>query len=547
MARLIDFADYLNGKKEKQHIMENLEYIATREGVVLNDASLSKFMTSLAPSTAVHKMTDRQYDFMQTLLHNAPELKESISYETFQKDSNMYTASVFIAESMERLFVKDAKNEIYLKYISERPGVEKKADRKHGLFDAEGSADLSHYQNELKTHGGNVWRHIISLRREDAVMYEYETQDDWRELINNHISDHAHNIGIDSDRLRWVAAFHDEGYHPHIHLMLWSTDGTGYQDKEALMAFRKSLTKDVFADEIWLREQYKGEIREDFEYFFENSVQDLMDQAIRSAKGSLDSLAIQVLQLANSLPERKIQAYEYLPPQVKVQVSQIIKSVLDRPQVSPLLEKYLDSHRILASMYMKDESNAMKQYVEQSVQKIIEPQKGDRKKLQNYILKIANDLKQSEWNKKALLSYQMVGVQDKMRHSKWQCVDPKLGSVLIKMEMAIGEDPLAIIEHTQPFFNNREDALEAYLVCLSESNVKSQELQMIEKHFKESIPYDYQELSMENQSVFASAKIFQHILMAMEDGKIQADREAHRLFIAHRLDERNIKIQNARS
>ena len=162
-------------------------------------------------------------------------------------------------------------------------------------------------------------------------------------------------------------------------------------------------------------------------------------------------------------------------------------------------------------------------------------------------MKIANDLKQSEWNKKALLSYQMMGVQDKMRHSKWQCVDPKLGSVLIKMEMAIGEDPLAIIEHTQPFFNNREDALEAYLVCLSESNVKSQELQMIEKHFKESIPYDYQELSMENQSVFASAKIFQHILMAMEDGKIQADREAHRLFIAHRLDERNIKIQNARS
>jgi len=112
-----------------------------------------------------------------------------------------------------------------------------------------------------------------------------------------------------------------------------------------------------------------------------------MDQAIRSAKGSLDSLAIQVLQLANSLPERKIQAYEYLPPQVKVQVSQIIKSVLDRPQASPLLEKYLDSHRILASMYMKDESNAMKQYVEQSVQKIIEPQKGDRKKLQNYIWK----------------------------------------------------------------------------------------------------------------------------------------------------------------
>lgn len=547
MARLIDFADFLNGKKDKQHIIENLEYVATREGVELNE-TFNKFMIALDPSTAAHPMTDRQYDLISELVQKTPELKESISYEAFKKDSNMYTASAFIAESVERLFVKDAKNEIYIKYISERPGVEKKENMKHGLFDAEGSADFDYYRNELKEHDGNVWRHIISLRREDAVRYEYENQEAWRDLINNHINAHAKSMGIDSDQLQWVAAFHDEGYHPHVHLMMWSKDGSGFQDKEALIDFRKTLTKDIFSDEIWLREQYKGEIRDDFEHVFENSVQELMDQAVRVAKGSLDDITRQVLQLADSLPDRKTQVYAYLSPHLKMQVSEIIKSVLERPEVNPLLVKYLESHRILGSMYMKDGSAAMKQYLETSVQKIIDPQKGDRKKLQNYILKIANDLKQEKLTNKALFSYQMIGVRNKMMYPEWRCIDPKLGSALIKMEMALNEDPLKIIDHTMPFFNSREEAMEAYLNLRNQSNIKKQELYMIERHFKESIPYDYREpFNDEKYTIYCTAKIFQHILMAMEDGKYQADQEAHRLFIANRIDEHNMKIQNAKS
>lgn len=545
MARLIDFADYLNGKKEKTHILENLTYVATREGVALNEVNVREFIQPLRMTTIAHQISDRQYDLIKELLERAPELRESISYEDLQKNANMYTASVFIAESIERLLVKDADNEIYLKYISERPGVQKKANMQHGLFDANGVADIERYRTDLGNHGGNVWRHIISLRREDAVLYEYETQDAWRDLVNKHIADHARNMGIDSDQLRWVAAFHDEGNHPHIHLMMWSVNNEGFQDKEALNKFRRALTHDIFADEIWLREQYKAEIRDDFEHVFEHSFQKLMDQAVRSSKDSLEALSKQVVQLANELPNRKTQVYGYLTPQLKGQVFEIIKNVIECPQIQPMLEKYLESHRILGSIYMKEGSEAMRQYLFRSLQKILDPQKGDRKKLQNYILKIANEMKQEERQRKMLHSYQMMSIEEKIRNDAWQLIDPQLGIALIKTGIALGKDPMEVIEDTSPYFETREAAMEAYLDVKNGPEMLQKELRLIEKHFKESIPYDSQ--TSEAQAIHGALKIFQHVLMAMEDGKIQADKEAHRLFMAHRLDERYMKIQKVKS
>ena len=547
MARLIVFSDYLSGKTNKTHILENLEYIGTRDGVQIDAQNIDQYTRTLNPATAVYGMSDKQHDLIQSLLETNSDLKDMISYEKFSQNSNMYTASAFIAEAIERLYLADGNNETYLKYISERPGVEKHEEMMHGLFDQAGIADMKQYHDELSNYEGNVWRHIISMRREDAVIYGFENKEAWKNMIQSHIHQWAHDVGIDADHLRWVAAFHDEGYHPHVHMMVWSTNREGFQNKEALNDFRKSMIKDVFSDELWLREQYKAEMRDDFENIFQETTQEIMDKAMRSCKDTLPALAMQLQQLAAQLPDRKTQSYAYLKPELKNQVKQIIESVLSMNQVESLMNQYLDAHRILGSMYMVEGSNAMETYLNNAVEKLIDPGKGDRKKLQNFILKVANDYRQEDVNKKILLSQSLHNIMDKLQDPAYVICDPKLGQSLMKLQMLSDYDPLESVQQLQSFFMNTEDAMESYLCLKNDHRISKKEIQMIEHHFQESILYDQRFVDDTNTlPIHEAGKILQHILMALEDGKLQADQEAHRLFIAHRMDERDMKVANAK-
>ena len=52
-------------------------------------------------------------------------------------------------------------------------------------------------------------------------------------------------------QLRWYAAFHDEGDHPHIHMMLWSDDPKyGFLRKDKLLHLQSALTNMIYADEL---------------------------------------------------------------------------------------------------------------------------------------------------------------------------------------------------------------------------------------------------------------------------------------------------------
>ena len=105
----------------------------------------------------------------------------------------------------------------YMKYIATRPRVERHGE--HGLFSSH-PVSLDTSLKEIKEHPGNVWTFIWSLRREDAARLGYDHADSWRELIRAHQVEIAEAMNIPPDQLRWCAAFHDEGGHPHVHAMV---------------------------------------------------------------------------------------------------------------------------------------------------------------------------------------------------------------------------------------------------------------------------------------------------------------------------------------
>ena len=149
---------------------------------------------------------------------------------------------------------------IYMRYIATRPRAEKHGE--HGLFGAEDVVDLEKTMDELKAHEGNVWTIIYSLRREDAARLGYDNAASWRALLRSKQADFAEALQIPPSQLRWYAAFHDEGHHPHIHMMLWSDDPKyGFLRKDKLVHLQSILTNMIYADE--LKEVY---IKKDIAY-----------------------------------------------------------------------------------------------------------------------------------------------------------------------------------------------------------------------------------------------------------------------------------------
>ena len=222
----------------------------------------------------------------------------------------------------------------YLEYIAERP-------RSHGLFSASGAADLEQTMEEINAHAGPVWTFIYSLKREDAARLDYENGESWRRLLLAHQVELAAAMKIPPSSFRWCAAFHDEKHHPHIHMMVWSTDPKqGYLTEKGIEQMRSKLSNDIFQDELLSLYQEKNlsyqQVRD--------TAMEAMGRLIREMKSGLcDSpvIAGQMESLAEMLSEVKgKKVYGYLKKPVKVQVDAIVDELARLPEVAECYEHW---------------------------------------------------------------------------------------------------------------------------------------------------------------------------------------------------------------
>lgn len=156
-----------------------------------------------------------------------------------------YLRYIATREGVERLAPESG----YMAYIAQRPRVEKQGN--HGLFSAADQVDLKAAMEELSNHPGTVWAVIYSLHREDAARLGYDRAVSWRRLLMAHQGELAEAMRIPAHQLRWYAAYHDEGAHPHIHMVLWSENPKqGYLTRAGIAKMRSVLTNDIFREEL---------------------------------------------------------------------------------------------------------------------------------------------------------------------------------------------------------------------------------------------------------------------------------------------------------
>lgn len=319
MAKLVQKSGYIKSGKAGRY----MKYIATREGV-----------EKLAGNGSV---TKGQRELIQKLLHDFPDAEELFEYEDYRKTPTLGTASAFITMALDANLHEIDSESGYMQYIATRPRVQKRGA--HGLFSSATAVDLTAAMSELEAHEGNVWTIIYSLRREDAARLRYDSAEAWRSLLMMHQVDLANAMKISTDNFRWYAAFHDEGHHPHIHMMVWSDDPKeGFLTKDGIASMRSKLTNTIFRDEM--NQIY---VRKDIAYKeLTEAAQEAMRELIREMEHHIcDNPVIEenmqrLVQALETTTGKK--QYGYLKKPLKLLVDSIVDELAKLPEVAECYE-----------------------------------------------------------------------------------------------------------------------------------------------------------------------------------------------------------------
>ena len=237
----------------------------------------------------------------------------------------------------------------YMEYMAERP-------RSHGLFGDEDCVDMNAVAQELNEYPGNIWTHIISLKREDAERLGYNHAAQWRDLIQAHRNEIAAAMNISSSDFRWYAAFHDEGGHPHIHMIAWSAKpGQAYLSKDGIRKIKSVLTNDIFKQEMLHTYEQKSTSRDELVRRAREEMKALT-QEMRQSIGSHPEVESLLATLAAQLETVKgKKKYGYLSKAVKKTVDEIVNQLEQMPVINECYQAWWELQCQIEDFYSKKE------------------------------------------------------------------------------------------------------------------------------------------------------------------------------------------------
>ena len=364
MARLILKSPYLQpgGKKSPGGY---LKYIATREGV------------EIAEDTSRHlPATAEQQKQIKALIKKHPQSKESHEYEDYIANPTRGNADAFLWNICEE-YQDGPKRDVYLKYIDERPGS-------NGLFTDEGvPIVMSQVQKEMNEHPGNIWTHIISLRREDAERLGYNNPDAWMHLLRSQRNMIAQQMKIAPENFRWYAAFHNEGHHPHVHMMAYSVDpNEAYLSTKGIETIKSNLAQEIFRQDLLQIYQKQSDIRDELRQESRDRITEIVD-AINH--GSFDNPRMQTMlvQLTDRLAKAKgKKQYGYLNASTKKLVDAIVAELIKDNRIQELY-----------SLWYEQKEDVLRTYTNKMPERIPLEQEKEFRTIRNAVVQAALQLR----------------------------------------------------------------------------------------------------------------------------------------------------------
>lgn len=353
LSQIIVTSRYLKSgtQKSKNKRRNYTKYIATRETVEVRDQNTID---------RNNNATKNQQELLRGLLSDFPEAKRYLEYEDFKANPTVENASELISTIIERNADIIGNRQNFVGYMAMRPGVEKRGS--HGLFNEKDEPIiLNQAANEIAEHKGNVWSHVVSLRREDAVRLGFDNSDAWRELVKRHISDIAKAQNIPLCNLKWYAAYHDTTHHPHIHLLVYSTNPKqGFLTKAGIDKVRSVFANDIFHDDLQSIYQEQTVSRDELKAVSKNEFESIVNMIASNdhTDPQLEELIRKLYIQLQNVKGKKV--YGYLPMEIKETVNKIFSELAKDENIQQLYEKWCGLERLKYKTYTQKETELPK-------------------------------------------------------------------------------------------------------------------------------------------------------------------------------------------
>ena len=365
MARFILKWRYIKSGSAKHN--ENLvKYIATREGVERCDESWKH-----QPATV------EQQRLIKELVSDFPDTLQSFEYQDYISAPTKQNASEFITRAIEENVDLIGKKENYVGYIAKRPRVEKQGS--HGLFtQTDREIDLQEVAKTVAEHEGAVWTTIMSLRREDAEKLGFDNAKMWRDLLRGQANKLAKAMGIPLTDLRWYAAFHNEGNHPHIHLVSYSVGKEPYMTEQGLQNFKASFAREIFRQDNLHIYQEQTAYRDSLRSYGREKMADIVEQ-INNGSYDNETVKIMLRDLVQELDKYKGKmVYGYMPKRAKNLIDGIVDELAKDERITELY-----------SLWYEQRDNIIRTYQDTMPQRVPLSQNKEFKTIKNAVIQEA--------------------------------------------------------------------------------------------------------------------------------------------------------------
>lgn len=262
-------------------------------------------------------------------------------------------------------------------YVGERRGS-------NGLFSDDGyDIILSKIQEEMDAHPGNIWGLIFSLKREDAERLSYNQASQWVSLLRSHRNDIAREMHISPHNLRWYAAYHNAEGHPHVHMLVWSSNPhEPYLSTVGIHNIKKTIAADIFRQDNISNYKKQTQARDDLKEQFRIRIAEI-NREIQSGSFSVSEALVQKLEeLSLSLENHKgKKVYGYLSKKNKDMVDEIVKLVARDKKIAELYDLW---YRLQCENY--------RNYTDQIPEKIPLESNKEFKSLRNFVVRSASEM-----------------------------------------------------------------------------------------------------------------------------------------------------------
>ena len=339
MPKLIVTSRYLK-KGAVKKLQNYVKYIATREGSV-----------PVKENSGNELATEKQCELIASLFREFPDSTQCFAYRDYCRAATQKNASTLISEIVENNADRISERENYIGYLANRPGAVKFDT--HALFSQEDTPiDLNAVAKEIANHSGNVWTHVVALRRDNAQQMGYDNLTAWRELVKRQIPNIAKAQKIDMQNLRWYAAFHDKETNPHAHIVVYSTDEhEGFLTKQGIEQIRSGFANDIYQDELHHLYARQTEVRD----LLKKESAELMQQLSAKVQSntSFEPELCQMIQLCRKqLQESKgKKVYGYLKPEVKRTVNRIFELLASNESIQKMYDLWCEMEQQKHDVY----------------------------------------------------------------------------------------------------------------------------------------------------------------------------------------------------